>query len=170
MKPLRILAAVAFTGVLIWGVVASHAVPATPAADPLDSSASSSNSTAKWLDNFKTASDLAKAQNKSLLLNFTGSDWCPWCIKMDQEVLDTAAFKSYAAQNLVLMTVDFPQHTQLPSTVTDQNASLQQKYNIEGFPTFVLLSPSGQQLKQMVGYQQGGPSAFIDQIKQALAK
>ena len=115
-----------------------------------------------WVTDFAAASTQAQTTNKPLLLNFTGSDWCPWCIKMDQEVLDTPQFKDFAAQNLVLVYVDFPQHKELPAALAAQNNALQQKYQIEGFPSFVILDSKGNKLAQMVGYQQGGPSAFIN--------
>ena len=125
---------------------------------------------AGWVTDFAAASTQAKAANKPMLLNFTGSDWCPWCIKMDKDVLETAQFKDFAAQNLVLVYVDFPQHTELPAALAAQNNALQQKFSVEGFPSFILLDSKGYKIAQMVGYQPGGPSAFIDQVKQALAK
>jgi thioredoxin-related protein len=120
-----------------------------------------------WLTDFAAASALAQKENRPLLLNFTGSDWCPWCIKMDEEVLNTPAFQSYAAGHLVLVTVDFPRNTPLPAATAAQNNDLQQKFGVEGFPTFVVLSSSGSKLAEYQGYQPGGPSAFIAQIKQA---
>jgi protein disulfide-isomerase len=114
-----------------------------------------------WLDDYQKAVDTAKTGNKNLLLDFTGSDWCPWCIKMDKEVLDTKQFQDYADKNLVLMVVDFPQTKQLPQKVQDQNSDLQKKYAVEGFPTFVLVDKDGKVLGQQVGYLDGGPTAFI---------
>jgi len=119
----------------------------------------------KWLDNYNAALDQAKTSNKKVLLNFTGSDWCPWCIKMDKEVLDTPQFKDYADKNLILMIADFPQSKQLPQKVQDQNAQLQTQYAIQGFPTFVLVDKNGNVLGQQVGYLEGGPSAFIALIE-----
>ena len=114
-----------------------------------------------WLDDYQKAVDTAKTGNKNILLDFTGSDWCPWCIKMDKEVLGTKEFQDYADKNLVLMVVDFPQTKQLPQKVQDQNSNLQEKYAVQGFPTFVLVDKDGKVLGQQVGYLDGGPSAFI---------
>src|SRR4051812_585143 len=70
-----------------------------------------------WGDNLQKAQDEAKAKNKLLLMDFTGSDWCGWCIKLNKEVFSQPEFKDYAAKNLVLMEVDFPQTKQLPGNV-----------------------------------------------------
>jgi thioredoxin-related protein len=97
-------------------------------------------------------------------MDFTGSDWCPWCIRMDKEVLNTSQFKAYADKNLVLLLVDFPQSKQLPQKVQDQNNDLQKKFDAEGFPTFILIDKDGNVLGKQVGYLEGGPSAFIAKI------
>jgi thioredoxin-related protein len=117
-----------------------------------------------WLTDFNKAMATAKASNKNILMDFTGSDWCPWCIRMDKEVLDTREFKDYADKNLVLMLVDFPQSKQLPQKVQDQNSNLQGKYAVEGFPTFILVDKEGKVLGQQGGYLEGGPAAFIAKI------
>jgi thioredoxin-related protein len=120
---------------------------------------------AHWLTDYNAAVAQAKTSNKNVLLDFTGSDWCPWCIRMDKEVLTTREFGTYADKNLVLMLVDFPQTKQLPQNLQDQNNDLQKKYAIEGFPTFVLVGKDGSVLGQQVGYLDGGPSAFIAKIE-----
>jgi thioredoxin-related protein len=122
-------------------------------------------SDAPWLTDYQQALGQAKAEKKDVLMDFTGSDWCPWCIRMDKEVLSTGEFKSYAGKNLVLMLVDFPQSTQLPQKVQDQNNTLQQKYGAEGFPTFILVDSDGNVLGKQVGYLEGGPTAFIAKIE-----
>ena len=118
----------------------------------------------RWLSDYNKAVEQAKTENKSLLMDFTGSDWCPWCMRMDKEVLQTKAFKDYAAKNLVLMLVDFPQSKQLSQKVQDQNAELQKKYGADGFPTFILVGKDGKVLGEQVGYLEGGPSAFIAKL------
>jgi protein disulfide-isomerase len=85
---------------------------------------------AHWYSDYKEAAAKAKADGKNILMDFTGSDWCPWCIRMDKEVLTTPDFAAYADKNLVLMLVDFPQSKQLPQNVQDQNSSLQKKYAV----------------------------------------
>ncbi|HWB58873.1 MAG TPA: thioredoxin family protein [Chthoniobacteraceae bacterium] len=116
---------------------------------------------AKWLTNFKKAAEEAKAENKAILLDFTGSDWCEWCMKMDKETLSQSAFKDYAAKNLVLVEVDFPNNKQQTDEVKKQNEDLKTKYKASGFPTFVLVDADGKVLGSQVGYMEGGPDAFI---------
>jgi thioredoxin-related protein len=120
---------------------------------------------AHWLDNYDKALAMAKSENRNVLLDFTGSDWCPYCIQMHKEVLDTKEFKEYAEKNLVLLTVDFPQSKQLPQSVQDQNNQLQQKYDVQAFPTFILLDGKGRVLVEHDGYVEGGPSAFIAMLQ-----
>lgn len=126
---------------------------------------------AHWTDNYKQALEKAKADGKNVLLDFTGSDWCPWCIKMDKETLDTAAFKDYAAaKGLVLVKVDFPQSHHLPQPVQKQNDGLQKQFHVDGFPSFVLLDQNGKELGRVEGYLEGGPEAFkakLDSFKKS---
>jgi len=117
-----------------------------------------------WGDNYKDALAAAAKENKKVLLDFTGSDWCGWCIRLKKETFDQPAFKEYADKNLVLVDVDFPQGKTLPAAVKTQNDSLQEKYQVQGFPTLVLLSPDGKVIKQQSGYIPGGPKGFIDWV------
>ena len=119
---------------------------------------------AQWLSNYNKALAQAKASNKNVLLDFTGSDWCPWCIRMEKEVLSTPQFKDYAGKNLVLMLVDFPQTKQLPQDVQDQNNTLQTKYGVDGYPYFILVDSGGNVLGRQEGYLDGGVSAFIAKL------
>ena len=119
---------------------------------------------AVWLDNYEKALAQAKAENKAVLLDFTGSDWCGWCIKMVKETLSQKEFADYAAKNLVLVEVDFPNKKQLSEETKKQNAELQTKFGAKGFPTFVLVDKDGKELGKQVGYVAGGPSAFIAKL------
>ena len=116
---------------------------------------------AGWTDDYTKATAQAKAENKAILLDFTGSDWCGWCMKMKKETLDTPQFSTYAKQNLVLVTVDFPHQTVLPPMVKKQNDILNGKYQADGFPTYVLVDKFGRELWRQTGYLAGGPTAFI---------
>ena len=126
--------------------------------------AASAASAAEWTQDYAAAAAQAKKEHKMMLLNFTGSDWCVWCKRTDKEVFDTAKFKEFADKNLVLVTVDFPREKPLPDAVKDQNAKLQEKYGIEGYPTLIVLSPSEKVVFTQVGYKPGGPDAFIAQF------
>jgi thioredoxin-related protein len=118
-----------------------------------------------WTVHYADAVAKAQTDDKAILLDFTGSDWCPWCIKMKAEVLDTGAFMNYAKDNLELVTLDFPNSIPQPPSIKAQNQKLQQKYKVDGFPTYILLSKDGKVLWQQVGYLEGGPQAFIGEIR-----
>ncbi len=120
-----------------------------------------------WMTDYQAALAKAAKENKKVLLDFTGSDWCGWCIKLKKETFDQPAFKEYADKNLVLVEVDFPQGKTLSPEVMKQNDALQQQYRVEGFPTIVLLDPQGKVLKQQSGYIPGGPQGFIDWVNSA---
>jgi thioredoxin-related protein len=114
-----------------------------------------------WKTDYKQALADAAKQNKRVLLDFTGSDWCPYCIQMDKEVLERPEFQKYASENLVLVKVDFPRKKQPSLPVISQNRELQKEYTIQGFPTYVLLNPSGKEINRQEGYMEGGPGAFV---------
>jgi thioredoxin-related protein len=117
------------------------------------------------LNDYKKAQEEAKANNKLLLLNFTGSDWCGWCIKIDKDIFSQSQFKDYARDNLVLVELDFPRRKTQPAELKKQNLELAQQYEVLGFPTIVVLNGSGQKLWQFDGYFPGGPEAFIAQLQ-----
>ena len=119
---------------------------------------------ANWLSDFGKAQEEAKAGHKLLLLNFTGSDWCGWCMKLKAEVFSQPEFEAYAKDNLVLLTVDFPRAKSLSSDRRKQNMELAQRYQVEGFPTIVVLNGDGRQVG-LLGYVPGGPGAFISELK-----
>ncbi len=117
-----------------------------------------------WLTNYAQAQDTAKATQKLLLLDFTGSDWCGWCKKLKREVFSTPEFESYARAHLVLLEVDFPRGKKLEASQTTQNQFLAQKFGVQGFPTIVIMNGEGKVLG-MLGYTPGGPSAFISALE-----
>ncbi|HXL25191.1 MAG TPA: thioredoxin family protein, partial [Chthoniobacterales bacterium] len=89
------------------------------------------------------------------------SDWCPYCIQMDKEVFAKPVFSTFAGQKLILVKLDFPRKANQSAAEKSQNQELAKKYSIEGFPTYVLLDPSGKEIRRQVGYLEGGPQAFI---------
>ena len=119
-----------------------------------------------WLDDLEKAKTQAKAENKKILLDFTGSDWCGWCKKLDAEVFSQQEFKDYAAKKLVLVEVDFPHGFKLPDATKKQNDELAKKFQIRGYPTIVVTSASGTK-KGELGYVEGGPKAFIKALEKA---
>jgi protein disulfide-isomerase len=117
-----------------------------------------------WGDDYNAALATASKEHKNVLLDFTGSDWCGWCIRLKKETFDKPEFKAYADKNLELVEIDFPQGKTLSPEIQKQNAALQEQYNVQGFPTLVLLNPEGKVIKQQSGYIPGGPKGFIEWI------
>lgn len=122
-----------------------------------------------WLTDYKEALAQAKKENRPVLMDFTGSDWCGWCMKLNKEVFSQAAFKDYAKANLVLLEVDFPRGKTQSEAVKKQNAELEQKFQIQGYPTIILVDANGNKIAEG-GYLEGGPQPFIDWIKSSIKK
>jgi len=118
----------------------------------------------KWNTDYAKAVEQAKTEGKPLLLDFTGSDWCGWCMKMKKESLDTPMFTHYAKKNLVLVEVDFPHEKSQTAAVKKQNQELGKKYKVSGYPCFVLVDKDGNELGRQGGYLEGGPTAFIAKL------
>ncbi len=117
-----------------------------------------------WLTDYKKALETASREKKAVLLDFTGSDWCGWCVKLRREVFETADFSKYATNNLVLVEIDFPNGKPQSDELRQQNRQLQEQSGIEGFPTIVVLNSEGKPLGK-AGYISGGPQPFIKEIE-----
>jgi thioredoxin-related protein len=122
---------------------------------------------AGWGTDLKKAQEEAKSSNKLVLLDFTGSDWCGWCMRFNKEVFSQSAFKDYASKNLVLVEVDFPRAKPQSSDLRKQNQQLAEQYQVQGFPTIVVLNGSGRKVWQFDGYFPKGPDAFIAELEKA---
>src|SRR5476651_536467 len=107
---------------------------------------------ADWTTDYKAALTQAKAQNKLVLLDFTGSDWCGFCKLLDKEVLAQPAFKDFADKNYIQVTVDFPHQKPIPDDLKKQNETLDKQFKVEGFPTLIVLNAEGKELGRQVGY------------------
>ncbi len=115
---------------------------------------------AAWTTDFEAAKATAKKENKLILADFTGSDWCGWCIKLKNEVFSKPEFVEWAGKKVVLLELDFPRNTQLPAELKTQNEQLQKQFGIRGFPTVLFLDGDGKQVGQL-GYKAGGPANWI---------
>ena len=112
------------------------------------------------MTDFEIAKSQSKINNKPILLVFSGSDWCGWCVKLDKEVFSTPEFKKWAADNVIMVIADFPAVKKLPPELAEQNEKLKNTYRIEGFPTGLLLDADGNVTAQ-TGYQRGGAANYI---------
>ncbi len=124
-----------------------------------------------WENDFEQAQQKALAENKFILLNFSGSDWCIPCIRIKKEIFETESFKSFADNNLVLVNADFPRlkKNQLSKDQQQKNNKLADRYNSQGsFPLTLLLSADGKIVKQWEGFPEISTEQFLVQIKNIL--
>lgn len=120
-----------------------------------------------WETNINKAIEVSNKTNKPLLLFFTGSDWCGWCIRLQKEVLKTPEFTKWANENVVLVELDYPRRTPQTAEIKKQNAELQQAFGIQGFPTIFFARGTTKDGKinfqgiGNTGYVAGGPTAWL---------
>ena len=119
----------------------------------------------EWASDLPAALARAKAESKLVLLDFTGSDWCVWCRKFDNDVLSQPEFATYAKTNLVMVMLDFPNAKPQSESVKKVNKELKEKFKVKGFPTYVALMSDVEQIGRQAGYLNGGPQAFIAELE-----
>jgi len=122
-----------------------------------------------WTTDVPKAQAKAKEEKKLVFLDFTGSDWCGWCIKLNKEVFATPEFTAYAKKNLLLVEVDFPRNKEQSEELKKANQALQEKYAIPGYPTIIVLDGEGKKVGQL-GYVRGGPKAFLAELEKIREK
>lgn len=123
-----------------------------------------------WLTDWEAAKAKSKAENKPILINLTGSDWCGWCIKIEKNVFSKKEFKDFAAKNLILMEADFPRKKKQPAALKKQNAKLEKAYLNRGYPTVLLLDSDGKKLSGDLGELEGGVDGYIKTITGLIEK
>lgn len=122
---------------------------------------------ATWQTDYQSALQTARSQNRPVLINFTGSDWCGWCIRLRKEVFDTAEFDQYAASRLVLLEVDFPNNKPQSVELQRANQALQKQFGVRGYPTLFVVDAQGKVLQQL-GYMEGGPKVFLGELSKVV--
>lgn len=127
----------------------------------------SSSAAPAWSTDLAKAQTQARAEGKAVLINFTGSDWCGWCMKLRKDVFLKPDFAAYAQTNLVLVEIDFPKRKPLPPEVQKANHRLEQQFQVQGFPTLVLLDRNGARLSN-VNYANGGTRTFLAEVEKIL--
>ncbi len=121
-----------------------------------------------WVTDFESAKKTATDEKKDLLLDFTGSDWCGWCIKLNDEVFSKDPFKAGTKDKFVLVELDFPRKKELDAPLKKQNEALQEKFQIQGFPTILLCDASGKPYAK-TGYKPGGPESYVTHLNELRA-
>lgn len=115
-----------------------------------------------WDDNYEKALAEAKADSKLVLLDFTGSDWCGYCMQLDSEVFSKSDFKKFAKENLVLVELDYPRGKSQTKKLKEQNAGLKDKFGIRGYPTLIVVDAEGKEQARWGGYSKD----FLAKLKE----
>ena len=129
-----------------------------------------------WLLNFDKAAELSMKTGKPILANFTGSDWCGWCIRLKKEVFVTPAFKKWADENVILLELDYPRRTPQTEEIKKQNRELHQFFKVRGYPTLHMFNVGIADGKTQItslgktGYVAGGPTPWIANANNYLKK
>lgn len=116
----------------------------------------------KWLTDLDEAQKVATKEKKAILVDFTGSDWCGWCIRLKKEVFDEKAFE-VASKDFIFVELDFPRGKKLAPELKAKNDALAKKFNVQGFPTIMLLNAQGEAFAQ-TGYEEGGPANYLKSL------
>ena len=121
-----------------------------------------------WTTDFEAAKKQAADEKKSLLIDFTGSDWCGWCIKLDKEVFSHDEFKTGVKDTFVLVEIDYPRDkSKQTEPEIAQNETLKNKYAIKGYPTILLTDEAGKPFAK-TGYNPGGPAKYVENLNKLL--
>jgi len=119
-----------------------------------------------WMHDFEAAKKKAAAENKDLFIDFTGSDWCGWCIKLNEEVFQHEPFKKGVADSFILVELDYPRDkSKLSKKTIAQNEKLREEYQIQGYPTILLTDAEGRPYAK-TGYQKGGPESYVKHLEE----
>jgi len=158
---LLILAVFAFAGCgpqKFGGAAGGEAPPADPRAEQM------------WTTDLPAAQARAKAADKLVFIDFTGSDWCPPCMALHDHVLVQKPFLDFAEKNLELVVIDFPKNKPLDQKVELANRALAEQYKVESFPTLIVLDAAGNMVHRDEGYGGKKAEAFTAELKQKLGR
>lgn len=123
-----------------------------------------------WSSDFAAAKKEAVESKKDILMNFTGSDWCGWCIKLNEEVFSKESYKTGTKDKFVPVEIDFPKDkSKLTEETNKQNEELGKKYGIEGYPTILLTDADGRPFAA-TGYKEGGPETYVKHLDELRAR
>jgi thioredoxin-related protein len=130
-----------------------------------------------WHTDMAKASELSMKEKKPLMLFFTGSDWCGWCIRLQKEVFKKEEFTKWAKQNVILVELDFPKRTAQEEALKQQNYQMQQIFQVKGYPTVWLVNPEKTAEGKInlsalgsTGYVAGGPEKWLEGVNSIIKK
>ncbi len=118
-----------------------------------------------WTIDYEAALTLAKQDGKTVLLDFTGSDWCPPCKQLDARVFRSPRFRDWSEKQVVLVKVDFPRSHSLPDGQREKNDTLASQFRVSSYPTVVVVDEQGRELVRWVGYRGQSPDDWIQRFE-----
>lgn len=131
---------------------------------------------AEWYTDFNKAMEISTKTHKPLFMFFTGSDWCGWCMKLQKEVFKTPEFEKWAKDNVVLLELDFPKRTPQSEEIKQQNAGLNNFFQVRGYPTVWVADVEKNKegkiqftARGSSGYMAGGPTVWLEGANKILA-
>lgn len=122
-----------------------------------------------WYTDMEKAKADAASQGKTILVNFTGSDWCGWCKKLDREVFSKPTFQNFADEKLILVKLDFPKYKKQPAETRKANRKTLEKFGVRGFPTILLVNAEESLLLE-TGYVAGGAETYVKHLSPYVGK
>lgn len=117
-----------------------------------------------WITDLAKAQEKAKAEKKLVLVDFTGSDWCPPCKALHKNVFSSSEFNEFAKKNLVLVEIDFPRKKEQSADLKKANRELAKKHDIDGYPTVIVFDSTGKQLSKKVGYSGASAKDYVAEL------
>ena len=165
MKKMWIFTCISISAALLLSAFQASAITPGDLAQAVTPEKKPAAVTSPWLTNMEIAMQQAKKENKDILIDFTGSDWCGWCKKLDAEVFKTPEFNAKAPKAYVLVKLDFPKSTPQTDVVKEYNKKWMEKYEVKGFPTIILANANGERFAQ-TGYQPGGGEKYLAHLKE----
>ena len=153
--------------IVIFSVVLAYTFISKNKDNDLDSLSSTSEYTVDWLTDYSAAKAKAEIEGKPILINFTGSDWCAACIRLNKEIFSKPVFMKFANEHLILLKIDFPFGVQQEESLINQNNFLYDYFEIEGLPTVILLN-SEVEIHREYGYRRDDLHAYVGRLKRLL--
>lgn len=120
-----------------------------------------------WETDLAKAKELAKKEKKNLLIEFTGSDWCPPCIQMRKEVFSKPEFVDQVKKDYILVELDFPKKDE---EIAKKNRPFAEEFKIEGYPTIVLLDSEGKEFSRFFASTYPDIDSFVKALNDRLEK
>lgn len=116
-----------------------------------------------WQTNFAQASQQAQSSGKPIVMLFTGTDWCYWCKRLERDILQNPEFVNAVNDKFIFVFLDFPRGSPQNPTLSAQNEQLANKFNVNSFPTIIILDSKGQFLSKPT-YDRENPRSLADQL------